>query len=71
MKKTLKSVLALTFAIAMMLTVVAACADGDSGGSGAARIGISLPTMSLQRWVQDGDNMKEQFEAAGFEVDLQ
>ncbi|MCL2663722.1 MAG: sugar-binding protein [Oscillospiraceae bacterium] len=72
MKKTLRSVLALTFAIAMLLTVVAACADGDGGsGSGAARIGISLPTMSLQRWVQDGDNMREQFEAAGFEVDLQ
>jgi len=27
--------------------------------------------MSLQRWVQDGDNMKAQFEEAGFNVDLQ
>jgi len=30
-----------------------------------------MPTKSLQRWNQDGDNMKGMFEAAGYEVDLQ
>ena len=35
------------------------------------RIGVSMPTMSLQRWNQDGDNIKAGLEAAGFEVDLQ
>ena len=35
------------------------------------KIGISMPTKSLQRWNQDGDNMKRQFEEAGYEVDLQ
>ncbi|MDR2940342.1 MAG: sugar-binding protein [Clostridiales bacterium] len=30
-----------------------------------------MPTKSLQRWNQDGDNMKAAFEAAGYEVDLQ
>jgi len=35
------------------------------------KIGISMPTMSLQRWNQDGDNLKAGLEAAGFEVDLQ
>lgn len=35
------------------------------------KVGISMPTQSLQRWNQDGANMKTQFEAAGYEVDLQ
>jgi putative multiple sugar transport system substrate-binding protein len=30
-----------------------------------------MPTKSLQRWNQDGDNLLKQFEAAGYEVDLQ
>ena len=30
-----------------------------------------MPTKDLQRWNQDGDNMKAQLEAAGYEVDLQ
>ncbi|MDR1470269.1 MAG: sugar-binding protein [Spirochaetaceae bacterium] len=30
-----------------------------------------MPTQSLQRWNQDGANMKAQLEAAGYQVDLQ
>ena len=37
----------------------------------AAKIGVSMPTQSLQRWNQDGANMKAMLEAAGYEVDLQ
>ena len=33
-------------------------------------IGISMPTRDLQRWNQDGDNMKKELEAAGYNVDL-
>ncbi|GMO27839.1 MAG: sugar-binding protein [Spirochaetaceae bacterium] len=40
-------------------------------GSGKVKIGVSMPTQSLQRWNQDGSNMKTQLEAAGYEVDLQ
>ena len=36
-----------------------------------ALIGVAMPTKDLQRWVQDGDNMKSQLEAAGYTVDLQ
>lgn len=39
-------------------------ADGE-------KIGVSMPTKDLQRWNQDGDNMKAELEAAGFTVDLQ
>ncbi len=34
-------------------------------------IGIAMPTKSSARWISDGNSMKEQFEAAGFTVDLQ
>lgn len=35
------------------------------------KVGVSMPTKDLQRWNQDGENMKAQLEAAGYEVDLQ
>jgi len=38
---------------------------------GGNLIGVAMPTKDLQRWNQDGSNMKEQLEAAGYEVDLQ
>lgn len=34
-------------------------------------VGISMPTQSSARWISDGNSMVEQFEAAGFETDLQ
>ena len=34
-------------------------------------IGVAMPTKDLQRWIQDGENMKAQLEDAGYEVDLQ
>lgn len=43
--------------------------EGEAAGGGL--IGVSMPTKSLQRWNQDGDNLKTQLEARGYEVDLQ
>ena len=34
-------------------------------------VGVSMPTKDLQRWKQDGANMKAKLEEAGYEVDLQ
>lgn len=46
--------------------------DNTGGNSGAgSKIGVAMPTKDLQRWNQDGANMKAELEAAGFEVDLQ
>jgi len=42
-----------------------------TGGSGSKLIGVAMPTQSLQRWNQDGSNMKTQLEAKGYQVDLQ
>ena len=41
-----------------------------SSTANAAKIGVSMPTQSLQRWNQDGHNLKEQLEASGHEVEL-
>lgn len=37
------------------------------GGS----VGVSMPTQTSERWIQDGDAVKKQLEEAGFTVDLQ
>lgn len=60
---------ATALAVAMLMLFVTACGSGSDDGT--ATIGISMPTQSLQRWNQDGANMKAAFEAAGYQVDLQ
>lgn len=44
-------------------------ANSESGGG--KKVGVAMPTQSSQRWIQDGDNMKKELEALGYEVDLQ
>ena len=55
----------------VLLVATSLFAAGTKEQSGAAKIGVSMPTQSLQRWNQDGANMKQQLEAAGYQVDLQ
>ena len=51
---------------------LAACGGGDEGSGGeAGTIGVAMPTKSSERWIADGNNIKEQLEGAGYEVDLQ
>ncbi|MDK2808905.1 MAG: putative multiple sugar transport system substrate-binding protein, partial [Clostridiales bacterium] len=35
------------------------------------KVGVAMPTKDLQRWNQDGENMKAELEKAGYTVDLQ
>ncbi len=65
MKKKLLSVI---LVLGMMATLLVGCAGG---GSGAKKVGVAMPTKDLQRWNQDGSNMQEQLQKAGYEVDLQ
>ena len=58
-----KKVLFATMAAVAMLGT-ACFAEGE-------KVGVSMPTKDLQRWNQDGDNMKALLEEAGYEVDLQ
>ncbi len=68
MKKVLSLVLAL-----LMVFSVAACAQGGAASTskGGDLVGVSMPTKDLQRWNQDGANMKAELEKAGYSVDLQ
>ena len=58
----MKKILALVLALALVLSCAAALAE---------KVGVSMPTKDLQRWVQDGENMEAQLKDAGFEVELQ
>lgn len=60
----MKKAIAVLLALVLTLSLAgAALAEG--------KVGVAMPTQSLQRWNQDGENMKKELEAAGFEVDLQ
>lgn len=48
------------------LAVPVMAEDGAAGG----KIGISMPTQSLERWNRDGSYLQKQFEDAGYEVEL-
>jgi putative multiple sugar transport system substrate-binding protein len=58
----MKKILAVLLCALLALSCTAALAE---------KVGVSMPTKDLQRWNQDGDNMKKLLEEAGYEVDLQ
>ena len=66
----MKKVLAVLLALAMVFCF-AACGEKKEEVKADNLVGVSMPTKDLQRWNQDGDNMKKQLEAAGYQVDLQ
>ena len=59
----MKKIVAILLAVATLSTAAFAAKK--------AKVGISMPTKDLQRWNQDGANMKADFEKAGYQVDLQ
>ena len=80
-----KKLLGLVAVASASALVLAGCATGgttttptstagsDTGTSTTegGLIGVSMPTQSSTRWISDGENIKAQMEAAGFDVDLQ
>jgi len=62
----MKKIVALLLVIVLALSFV-----GCKKSSGDNLIGVAMPTQSLQRWNQDGANMKAQLEKKGYQVDLQ
>jgi len=57
----------LAAALAMGVSSFAMTAAAQDKGT----VGISMPTKSSARWIDDGNNMVKQFEEAGYETDLQ
>ena len=70
MKKMLKYALPTLLALLLVFSL-AACGDNEPASDSAGLIGVSMPTRSLQRWNQDGENLERMLQEAGFEVDLQ
>ena len=62
----MKKLFALFLALCMVfsLCAISASAEGEL-------VGVAMPTKDLQRWNQDGENMKNLLKEAGYEVDLQ
>ena len=61
----MKKLIAILLATATLMGGVFAAAKKGT------KVGVSMPTKDLQRWNQDGANMKAQLEKAGYVVDLQ
>ncbi|MBR5344665.1 MAG: sugar-binding protein [Clostridia bacterium] len=57
----MKKFVALLIALVMMMACASALAE---------KVGVSMPTQDLQRWVQDGENMQKELEENGYEVIL-
>lgn len=58
--------------VSLILTgLVPVLAGGRSEDSDAPLVGVAMPTQSSQRWIQDGNFMKQTLEDRGYRVDLQ
>ena len=64
----MKKIIAIVLVLVLALGLFVGCGSKSKGSN---LVGVSMPTKDLQRWVQDGDNMKAKLEEAGYEVDLQ
>ncbi len=66
----MKKIMAVALVLCLALTSVFAGGKTEAAAA-KVKVGVSMPTKDLQRWNQDGANMKSQLEAAGYDVDLQ
>ena len=72
--KIFKKLLALLTAGLMMILATGCGGSADTGNAGPAggkRVGVSMPDKATQRWIQDGENVKQKLEALSYQVDLQ
>ena len=72
--------LGLAAAGAALALGLVACAGGGAGGGGGAGsgapadqllVGVSMPTQTSERWIADGNSVREKLQQAGYQVDLQ
>ena len=61
----MKKVLSIALVLMMVLSLCV-CAMAEE----TLKVGIAMPTRSLERWNRDGQYLQEQFEAAGYNVSL-
>jgi len=75
-----KKLMAVLAGTALAATALAACssertetpaAGGETGGEAGGLIGIAMPTRSLERWNNDGENLEALLQDMGYETSLQ
>jgi putative multiple sugar transport system substrate-binding protein len=71
MEKSVRRLIATVAGTALALSLAACGGGGSGGGDDKGTVGVAMPTKSSERWIADGNNIKKQLEAAGYEVDLQ
>jgi len=69
MKKVLFVSLLLIVLTALVVSPIFAAGQAEAGAKKV--VGIAMPTQSSQRWIQDGNYMKDILEERGYKVDLQ
>lgn len=73
----MKKIMALVLSVILTMATLVGCGaskesvKGEDLESKGVKVGVSMPTKSLQRWNQDGANMESALKAKGYEVDLQ
>lgn len=78
MKRTAMRFITTTGAIALAIGL-AGCASGSAAPGGAGgeapaediTVGVAMPTETSERWIADGNAVKDQLTEAGYDVDLQ
>jgi putative multiple sugar transport system substrate-binding protein len=71
--------IAVTAGILALGLTLAACGSSEKtadqapkpGTSAGGLVGVTMPTKASERWIHDGNNIKEHLEKMGYQVDLQ
>ncbi len=70
----MKKKLIVSFCLMLSLSMIlVGCGSKSSSGSGKSKgyVGISMPTKSAERWIDDGNNMVKELDDLGYKTDLQ
>ena len=72
-EKKMSKKLVFTLVAVLMLAslVLSACGSPAAPADDTKLVGISMPTKTSTRWISDGESMVKEFEAMGYETDLQ
>ena len=70
MKKFVAAAMSITMGMSLVSCGSSDTSNTKSNDTSKKTVGISMPAQNLERWNSDGEYLKSQFEAAGYEVKL-
>ncbi|MDY5151849.1 multiple monosaccharide ABC transporter substrate-binding protein [Actinotignum urinale] len=77
MKKSLRLTFALLLSLLLVVATVTGCSSvrardrAGGGGKGSGKVGISMPSKSLERWARDGDYLSKVLKEKGYTTSMQ